>query len=34
MMSVAGDLEANWAEYDDDAFVNAWDIGNYVSVAR
>jgi len=31
MMSVAGDLEANWAEYDDDAFVNAWDIGNYVS---
>ena len=31
MMSVAGDLEANWAEYDDDAFVNAWDIGNYVA---
>lgn len=31
MMSVADDLETNWAEYDDDAFVNAWDIGNYVS---
>jgi len=31
MMSVAGDLEENWAEYDDDAFVNAWDIGNYVA---
>mmetsp|Transcript_34759 Transcript_34759/g.41578 ORF Transcript_34759/g.41578 Transcript_34759/m.41578 type:complete len:188 (-) Transcript_34759:405-968(-) len=31
MMKVAGDLEDNWAEYDADAFVNAWDIGNYVA---
>jgi len=31
MIRVAEDLEANWAEYDADAFVNAWDIGNYVS---
>ena len=31
MMKVSDDLEANWAEYDNDAFVNAWDIGNYVA---
>lgn len=31
MMKVAGDLEGNWKAYDADAFVNAWDIGNYVS---
>lgn len=31
MFSVASDLEKNWAKYDADAFVNAWNIGNYVS---
>eukprot|EP00548_Thalassiothrix_antarctica_P007702 CAMPEP_0194130262 /NCGR_PEP_ID=MMETSP0152-20130528/1334_1 /TAXON_ID=1049557 /ORGANISM="Thalassiothrix antarctica, Strain L6-D1" /LENGTH=114 /DNA_ID=CAMNT_0038824715 /DNA_START=166 /DNA_END=510 /DNA_ORIENTATION=+ len=32
MMVIAEDLEANWMEeYDKDAFVNAWDIANYVS---
>jgi hypothetical protein len=31
MMHVANDLEANWKQYDKDAFVNAWDVGNYVS---
>ena len=31
MMRVSTDLEQNWAEYNADAFVNAWDIGNYVS---
>ena len=31
MMKVADDLEGNWKAYDADAFVNAWDIGNYVS---
>ena len=31
MTTVADDLIANWKEYDKDAFVNAWDIANYVS---
>ena len=31
MVKVAEDLEANWREYDKDAFVNAWDVGNYVA---
>ena len=31
MMQVADDLNKNWKLYDTDAFVNAWDIGNYVA---
>jgi fructose 1,6-bisphosphatase len=31
MMQVASDLEGNWKLYDKDAFVNAWDVSNYVS---
>jgi hypothetical protein len=31
MTTVADDLTAHWTEYDKDAFVNAWDIANYVS---
>jgi hypothetical protein len=31
MMKVASDLEADWKMYDKDAFVNAWDVANYVS---
>ena len=31
MTQVSDDLEKNWGKYDKDAFVNAWDIGNYVS---
>lgn len=31
MMRIATDLEENWALYDKDAFVNAWDVANYVS---
>lgn len=31
LVAVAEDLEKNWREYDADAFVNAWDVGNYVS---
>jgi hypothetical protein len=31
MMRVAGDLDKNWQAYDAEAFVNAWDIANYVS---
>ncbi len=31
MTQVTDDLYENWKEYDKDAFVNAWDIGNYVS---
>ena len=31
MVQVTDDLVANWHEYDKDAFVNAWDIGNYAS---
>lgn len=31
MMQVSDDLFARWDEYNADAFVNAWDIGNYVA---
>jgi len=31
MMKVGDDLESNWQQYDKDAFVNAWDVANYVS---
>lgn len=31
MTTTADDLTANWSEYHADAFVNAWDITNYVS---
>jgi hypothetical protein len=31
MMAVSDDLHRNWKLYDKDAFVNAWDIGNYVA---
>lgn len=31
MTTVADDLTAHWTEYDKDAFVNAWDVANYVS---
>lgn len=31
MTYIADDLNANWKEYNKDAFVNAWDISNYVS---
>jgi hypothetical protein len=31
MMKVASDLEADWKMYDKEAFVNAWDVANYVS---
>ena len=31
MMSVAETLQDDWQELYDDAFVNAWDISNYVS---
>lgn len=31
MMQVADDLQENWGQYDKDAFVNAYDISNYVS---
>jgi hypothetical protein len=31
MMQVGTDLDNNWKEYDADAFVNAWDVANYVS---
>lgn len=31
MMKVADDLMDNWKQYDKDAFVNPYDIGNYVS---
>ncbi len=31
MTQVVDDLNKNWSLYDKDAFVNAWDIGNYVS---
>eukprot|EP00591_Stephanopyxis_turris_P005048 CAMPEP_0195514102 /NCGR_PEP_ID=MMETSP0794_2-20130614/5591_1 /TAXON_ID=515487 /ORGANISM="Stephanopyxis turris, Strain CCMP 815" /LENGTH=118 /DNA_ID=CAMNT_0040642271 /DNA_START=291 /DNA_END=647 /DNA_ORIENTATION=- len=29
MMQIADDLNDSWKEFDADAFVNAWDIGNY-----
>jgi hypothetical protein len=31
MTQVTDDLYENWSEYNADAFVNAWDIGNYVA---
>lgn len=31
MMQISTDLDENWAKYNDDAFINAWDIGNYCS---
>mmetsp|Transcript_6770 Transcript_6770/g.11034 ORF Transcript_6770/g.11034 Transcript_6770/m.11034 type:complete len:178 (-) Transcript_6770:1444-1977(-) len=31
MTQVTDDLFENWAEYNADAFVNAWDLGNYVA---
>jgi len=31
MTQVADDLQAKWDEYDADAFVNAYDLANYVS---
>ena len=31
MTIVVDDLVVKWKDYDKDAFVNAWDIGNYVS---
>lgn len=31
MTEVVEDLVKDWAKYDKDAFVNAWDIGNYVA---
>lgn len=31
MTEVTDDLFERWAEYDADAFVNAWDVGNYVA---
>eukprot|EP00980_Cylindrotheca_fusiformis_P003583 scaffold794_cov131-Cylindrotheca_fusiformis.AAC.7 len=31
LMAISTDLDLNWAEYDADAFVNAWDIGNYAA---
>jgi hypothetical protein len=29
MMEIATALDDNWQEYDADAFVNAWEVGNY-----
>ena len=31
MTKVTDDLYERWAEYNADAFVNAWDVGNYVA---
>jgi hypothetical protein len=31
MMQIATDLDENWRLYDKDAFVNAWEIGNYAA---
>lgn len=31
MTEVTDDLYARWSEYNADAFVNAWDVGNYVA---
>ena len=31
MTEITDDLYADWKKFDKDAFVNAWDIGNYVS---
>lgn len=29
MMGISDTLSGRWSEFNDDAFVNAWDIGNY-----
>mmetsp|Transcript_25478 Transcript_25478/g.28574 ORF Transcript_25478/g.28574 Transcript_25478/m.28574 type:complete len:205 (+) Transcript_25478:116-730(+) len=31
MMQISNDLQENWSLYNEDAFINAWDIGNYCS---
>ena len=31
MLRVVDDLNDDWKKFDKDAFVNAWDIGNYVA---
>ena len=31
MTDCTDDLYERWSEYDADAFINAWDVGNYVS---
>ena len=31
MTIIVDELVKNWNQYDKDAFVNAWDIGNYAS---
>jgi len=31
MVFIADGLEKRWSKFNDDAFVNAWDIGNYIS---
>lgn len=31
MMKIADDLRDKWEDYDKDAFVNEWDVANYVS---
>ena len=31
MMQISQDLQDHWSQYNDDAFINAWDIGNYCS---
>mmetsp|Transcript_26475 Transcript_26475/g.56329 ORF Transcript_26475/g.56329 Transcript_26475/m.56329 type:complete len:169 (-) Transcript_26475:26-532(-) len=31
MTEVTDELYASWSEYNADAFVNAWDVGNYVA---
>jgi len=31
MLKIAEDLEERWDDFDADAFVNAYDIGNYVA---
>lgn len=31
MMQISADLDGEWARYDKDAFVNAWDVGNYAA---
>ena len=31
MMQISNDLQDHWSQYNDEAFINAWDIGNYCS---
>jgi len=31
MVFISEGLEKRWSKFSDDAFVNAWDIGNYIS---